>query len=189
MRSASLFAVLALVFVLAVSSFSPVFAAGYIHVEKVTTNGDTETIFLFDSSSLGGFQLVGGESTDPNFAGPFYASDFPLTITEQVPDGWVLTGVDCVDDVSVGSIANFEYVQGGVTISILNPQQNCPDEGQGAICFVLITCTFTNSPVSPSVGGVVIPANTLAILMPWLAVIGVVGCIGTIVVIAKKREK
>jgi hypothetical protein len=39
------------------------------------------------------------------------------------------------------------------------------------------------------VGGIVMPANTLALAAPWLAVIGVVGCIGTIVVIAKKREK
>jgi hypothetical protein len=47
--------------------------------------------------------------------------------------------------------------------------------------------------VAPSapVGGVVMPANTLAILTPWLAVIGLVGCIGTVVAVArswKKRE-
>jgi hypothetical protein len=37
------------------------------------------------------------------------------------------------------------------------------------------------------VGGVVMPPNSLAVLAPWLAVIGVVGCVGTIVVVAKKR--
>jgi hypothetical protein len=37
------------------------------------------------------------------------------------------------------------------------------------------------------VGGVVMPANTFAVLVPWLAVIGQVGCIGTVVVVAKKR--
>jgi hypothetical protein len=31
------------------------------------------------------------------------------------------------------------------------------------------------------------PANTFAIAAPWLAVIGLVGCIGTAVVVAKKR--
>jgi len=39
----------------------------------------------------------------------------------------------------------------------------------------------------PAVGGVVMPANTLAILTPWLAVIGLVTCIGTVVVVAKKK--
>jgi hypothetical protein len=39
-----------------------------------------------------------------------------------------------------------------------------------------------------AVGGVVIPANTFAMLLPWLAVIGLVGCIGTVVVVAKKRR-
>jgi len=44
-------------------------------------------------------------------------------------------------------------------------------------------------PVAPAapVGGLVIPANTLAIVAPWLAVIGLVG-ISTIVVVAKKRR-
>jgi len=40
-----------------------------------------------------------------------------------------------------------------------------------------------------AVGGVVMPANTLALAAPWLAVIGAVGCLGTIVVVARKREK
>jgi hypothetical protein len=40
-----------------------------------------------------------------------------------------------------------------------------------------------------AVGGVVIPANTLALVAPWLAVIGLVGCIGIVVVVAKKRKK
>jgi hypothetical protein len=38
-----------------------------------------------------------------------------------------------------------------------------------------------------AVGGVVMPLNNLVMLSPWLAVIGVVGCIGTVVVVAKKR--
>ena len=38
-----------------------------------------------------------------------------------------------------------------------------------------------------AVGGAVMPVNILASLGPWLAVIGVVGCVGTAVVIAKKR--
>jgi hypothetical protein len=40
----------------------------------------------------------------------------------------------------------------------------------------------------PAVGGVVEPANTFALLSPWLAVVGLVSCIGTVVVVAKKRQ-
>jgi hypothetical protein len=38
------------------------------------------------------------------------------------------------------------------------------------------------------VGGVISPVNTLAVLAPWLAVIGLVGCAATVVVVAKKRH-
>ena len=41
---------------------------------------------------------------------------------------------------------------------------------------------------APPVGGVVVPANTLAILGPWLAVIGLVGCVTAAAVVAKKRR-
>jgi hypothetical protein len=39
-----------------------------------------------------------------------------------------------------------------------------------------------------AVGGVVIPADAFAIVAPWLAVIGLVGCIGTAAVLARKRS-
>ena len=39
-----------------------------------------------------------------------------------------------------------------------------------------------------AVGGCVQPANTFALLSPWMAVIGLIGCIGTVVVVAKKRH-
>jgi hypothetical protein len=39
-----------------------------------------------------------------------------------------------------------------------------------------------------AVGGLLIPANSFAVLSPWLAVIGLVGCIGTVVVVAKRRK-
>jgi hypothetical protein len=41
--------------------------------------------------------------------------------------------------------------------------------------------------VTTPVGGVVTIANTFALVSPWLALVGLVGCIGTVVVVAKKR--
>jgi hypothetical protein len=54
----------------------------------------------------------------------------------------------------------------------------------------ILTVTFEPSGGCPAaVGGVVMPANTLALVAPWLAVIGLVGCIGTVVVVAKSWKK
>ena len=39
-----------------------------------------------------------------------------------------------------------------------------------------------------AVGGCVQPVNSFALLSPWLAILGLVGCIGTIVVVAKRRR-
>jgi len=49
-----------------------------------------------------------------------------------------------------------------------------------------LALTFGN-PAAP-VGGVMIPVNKFAVLAPWLAVIGLVGCIGAAVVVAKNRR-
>jgi len=105
------------------------------------------------------------------FSGPFESGEY--TVTERVPPGWVLT-VSCAGLNNLPPTSFFEYIPGGVIITIT--------EVDG------VDCTFTNSPIAPAVGGVVIPANTLSLVSPWLAVIGLVGCIGTIVVVAKKRR-
>ena len=42
-------------------------------------------------------------------------------------------------------------------------------------------------PVAP-VGGIVVPVDKIAVLGPWLAVIGLVGCVTAVAVVAKKRQ-
>ena len=39
-----------------------------------------------------------------------------------------------------------------------------------------------------AVGGCVLPVNTFALLSPWLAVIGLVGCVGTAALVVRKRR-
>jgi hypothetical protein len=41
---------------------------------------------------------------------------------------------------------------------------------------------------APVVGGVVMPTDALAVLSPWLAVIGLVGCVAVVVVVVKRRR-
>ena len=55
-----------------------------------------------------------------------------------------------------------------------------PDVPVGGLCPTAVGGT--------AVGGLLIPANSFAVLSPWLAVIGLVGCIGTVVLVAKKRR-
>jgi hypothetical protein len=61
----------------------------------------------------------------------------------------------------------------------------CSPVGVGS----LPTLVFSVSNVAVAVGGIVVPANTLALVAPWLAVISLVGCVGTIAVLAKKRSQ
>jgi hypothetical protein len=55
---------------------------------------------------------------------------------------------------------------------------------QGRLHLVL---TFGNA--AAAVGGVVIPVSTFAVLAPWLALIGLAGCIGIAALIAKGRRQ
>jgi hypothetical protein len=168
MRSLRLLVVAVLAVLVAASSFSPVAAfEGEIKITKLTTNGDTTTVFHFtvsDEVELD-FDLFGGGDKSFNYGGGRYV------VIEEVPPGWVLD-VNCVS--LDGASTSFEYMPGqGVTITYTVGN--------------FVVCTFTNSPTGP-VGGVVTPVNNFALLTPWLAVIGLVGCISTVVVVAKKRQ-
>jgi hypothetical protein len=50
------------------------------------------------------------------------------------------------------------------------------------------TGTFTTDPTCPAVGAVVTTVNAFSILAPWIAVLGLVGCVVTIAVVAKKKQ-
>jgi hypothetical protein len=173
MRFVGLFAVLALVFVLVASSLNPAAAISGITIKKLTTNGDTTTVFHFTASGpfISGpvtydFDLHGGSAR-----GYFGLGPAEYTILETVPGGWALT-VTCEGNPVNPVLSTFNYIPGGVTITYATGD--------------FVVCVFTNSPVS--VGGVLMPANTFVLLSPWLAVIGLVGCIGTVVAVAKKRH-
>jgi len=160
--------------VLAGSSFSPAAAIGGIEVAKVTTNGDTTTKFPFQVSGLFSFYFELAGSEYPRFMSLGDSGD--VKIIELVPEGWYISDISCEGQAKVGSEpSTFTFIPGeGVTITFVAPDY--------------VVCTFTNSPITPAVGGVVIPANTLALVAPWLAVIGLVGCIATVAVIIRKRR-
>ena len=61
--------------------------------------------------------------------------------------------------------------------------------GEDSLTRILGSGTFDVAGPCCAVGGCVQPVNTFALVSPYLAVIAVVGCIGTAVVVAKKRGK
>lgn len=92
------------------------------------------------------------------------------------------------DLVNVGTFTNFGTVTIGVAFDNDGTFTNrchgtvnmTPTSGTG---------TFTTDPTCPAVGGVVTTVNAFSILAPWIAVLGLVGCIGPAVVVAKPWKK
>jgi hypothetical protein len=90
--------------------------------------------------------------------------------------------------VNVGTFTNFGTVTIGVTFVNGGTFTNrC--HGTVNITPTSGTGTFTTDPTCPAVGGVVTTVNAFSILAPWIGVLGLVGCIGTVVVFAKKHCK
>jgi hypothetical protein len=177
MRSASLFAVAVLAVILAASLLGPAAAQNgdiqaTIHMNKVTTNGDKTTIFNFvvfrDGTKEFEESMIMGGVWEMQFT---YPSPIVITIQEIVPNGWYISDIRCV-----AGLPQTTFELSGVKQTAIITFQASD----------VVTCTFTNSPVG-AVGGVVMPTNTFALVSPWLAVIGLVGCIGTVVVVTKKR--
>lgn len=158
--------VLTLILILAGSSFTAVVVGngGMIYVKKVTTNGDTTTIFHIDGSGPGGFSC----SADLHGGGASVGFGFTIlgdyTLKEAVPAGWVVSNIGALAGLPS---TTFTFIPGeGIVIHFA--------------AIDTVTITFTNCPASQcpdprrSVGGIVLPANSLAILTPYLAIIGLV---------------
>jgi hypothetical protein len=142
--------------------------------------GDDEAISI-DETSDGGY-IVAGETTS-----------FGAGLTDM----WVLR-IDSSGHISdclpIGS-SNANVVDTHATIV----------NTQGTVSSISEVRTVTHATISPTsaiinsqcfesrasygVGGLTEPVSKLAIVAPWLAVIGLVGCIGTVVAVARKREK
>lgn len=85
-------------------------------------------------------------------------------------------------------VSQYTSVTGaGVNLSLqpLAYSGTCSVPGAITLDFTFSTPTAAVGPV----GGVVIPVNKFAVLAPWLALIGLVGCIGTVFAIAKERRQ
>jgi hypothetical protein len=199
MRSLRLLVVAVLAVVLALSftqnAFAPDFGGGFISVGKVTTNGDTTTLFHFTLSSGG--QVVGtADLTGGTIPHAFDVASGTFILQETVPSGWVLTDISCrylADDVV--SVGGNVFAAGSLGVASYEPADtistwtvNLADHSVTIIFddVNIVGCTFTNAPAPAGapVGGIVEPVNKLAVFAPYLALLGV---IATVAVIYWKR--
>ena len=180
MRSATLLVVTILAVMLAGSLFSPVGGVDPLRgilVNKITSNGDITTIFLFEVSGQisDSFERVGNGK--PRYMELTTSSQ--VTVIEKVPPGWILVDISCQGEAKVGAEpSTFEFIPGeGVIIHFVEPD--------------LVECTFTNSPAAPAapVGGVMESVNKLAILAPWLTIVGSVGAILAVIIRSWKKTE
>jgi hypothetical protein len=114
----------------------------------------------------------------------------PLAIAAIVssdPDG-LIVDPECgrvVEDTTVDTVQCTFVVSESARCGRYTVTVALPDEGSGPS----VSGPFdVAGPCCPAVGGCVQPVNTFALLSPWLAVMGLVGCLGTAVVVAKKRR-
>ena len=149
--------------------------------------------------------ITGTLTFDGQIPGPFsvvlvYTVGFPGLMSYH--SEWKFTGTlqadypppSCVFENVVSDASVSGAGLGGIGLNVglqlvrLEPESGaCSFDDDNEILW-FPTFVYSVSNVSPVVGGVVIPANNFALVSPWLAVIGLVGCIGTVVVVAKKRQ-
>jgi len=180
--------------------------------EEITLSGEVyegpcSLYALTPGAGGGGFGVSDYRSTNGGFVGDFTATitfggsllgDFTIVIVFTVGDGGLhseskITGTllalgetDCMFE---NLASQYAFVTGAgftLNLQLLTHNGACIIQPNEGVAFQLPTLTFGN--VAP-VGGVLMPANVLAALGPWLAVVGLVGCIGIVVVVAKKRRQ
>jgi hypothetical protein len=170
MRSVNLLLVAVLAVVLAASSAGHVYAQWSISVRKIAIGGE-DTDFGFKVVHPGG-QVETFLLKDGGWKGwPGVVGDYVFT-EMAIPPGWVLRSIDCtLFDEDGQSSWEVDLANARVTVHAL---------------YEYVSCIFINERIA--VGGVVAePVKTFAILGPWLAVIGLVGCVTAVAVVVKKR--
>jgi hypothetical protein len=114
---------------------------------------------------------------------------YPFTLVVNLNAGGINIQSEVTGNLGAGCtlsnlVSHYAYVTGaGLNLNL----QLLATTGSCSGGYLDLTLSFGNAAVA--VAGAVIPVSTFAVLAPWLAAIGLVGCIGTVFVIAKKRRQ
>ena len=176
MRSASLLAVTVLVLVAGALPIQSAFAA-------------TLTLTITPVSVVpDGWITYSGTETPPCIPPPGQDGCwiYFLVFSGSYCQGAILVSYIAIED-SSGYYENTYPVGGAGQYSALTFSYNSPSQPSSNCVGFTVAPGYPYHTASIPVGGVVMPANKFAIAAPWLAIIGLVGCIGTVVVVAKKR--
>ena len=168
--------ILSLVLLVALAGVSPVFALPPITFDPpAACPGENVTIYAnipLPPDVIGGGISIAAVSPLDEFEA--VASSDPAGLWIVNPVCTVQdTPVTCTFQVSESASCGRYTVTVTLIVDTSNPSVSGPFDVAGPCC---------------AVGGCVQPVNTFALLSPWLAVIGLVGCIGTIAVVTKKRH-
>ena len=165
-----------LIVLVALAGVSPVFAQPSITFDPpAACPGETVTIFanipVPDDVVGGGISVA---AMSPLDAFKAVASSDPAGLWIVNPVCTVQdTPVTCTFQVSESAKCGDYTVTVTLVVDFSNPSVSGIFHVAGPCC---------------AVGGCVQPVNTFTLLSPWLGAIGLIGCIGTVVVVAKKRR-
>ena len=198
MKSKYLFA-LAIIAVFLTVSVVPVLAAGPSYIVSVIIKDPSHTHGAVWLNQEGGARShVYLTPNDPNPPCSPYPACYPYLQTQVDKDTWYISIALTTDippnvpwSISLPITVWVYDLVGYPTSSHYNIY--CCYYLQGDFTGAFVVCYSPDVSVGgpcpeEAVGGVVIPSNTFAVLPPWLAVIGIVGCIGIVAMIAKKRR-
>jgi hypothetical protein len=170
--------ILLLIVVVALAGGSPVFARDEVFILDPTAACPGEIVTISADISITG---VGTSETTTNFDGGIVLSSDPDGLIGDYKCGFVPVSNDLDDEYPPLCVflVSESASCGRYTITLEYEE----------ISLILGSATFdVAGSCCAAVGGCVQPVNTFALLSPWLAVIGLVGCIATVVVVAKKRR-
>ena len=174
--------ILLLIVVIALASGSPAFA--------------TDNIVIIPASACPGAQVILGADVATSIDGclthPVISSNPAGLIMEDCGEECEC-GVSCGPgdiEFSCGIRISEPACAGPYTVTVTAYDAQGTIVGSADIQFTVGTEACPNVPPcsTAAVGGCVQPVNTFTLLSPWLAIVGLVGCIGTVAVIAKKRQ-
>lgn len=213
MRSFRLLAVAILAVVLALSSAQNAFASAEIFYDTgsfvawidVRFVGTVAVRFSLPSGcfSVSGARFYASTGSAGSFMKLHVQSalgvDLAAPITESVSAGWntytlATGGISGDFYIAAEYVSAPDVLQVGATGTPIHDRSYWYDAGSGSWVLDTFHDYMIRAEVDPceapygAVGGFMEPVNTLAVLAPWFAVIGLVGFIGTIVVVVKKRR-
>jgi hypothetical protein len=130
-----------------------------IMVVKNTIGGEGTFAFTVTGPSPSAPSITTSGGTGTTGLIPVAAGTY--SISETVPTGWRLTGGSC----SSGTPESFTVPEGGT-----------------------VTCTFTNEKLKAPVGGEVYSIDKLALLSPYLTLLGLLGAVGIAFAVRRGRD-